>query len=262
MAKTLITVNGTYRNVKDGFITVDGEYRRIKDAYITVNGVYRPIWSSYDPVFANNTWEQIAEACHTRRVPDTWSVGDQKTMTIDGTDYLIDIIGKDHDDYSDGSGKAPLTFQMHDCYTSIYCMNNNGNNVGGWENSTMRSISIPQIITLLPNEVQKNLKAVIKFTSNGYGDTTVGSTNDTLFLLSEYEVFGRKNNSYGVEGNQYSYYINGGSKIKYSGSGVCVWSLRSPSVNNSTQFCCVNAVGSIVNSQANNKRHISFAFCF
>lgn len=35
---------------------------------------------------------------------------------IGSTDYLVDIIGINHDDYSDGFGKAPFTFQLHDCY--------------------------------------------------------------------------------------------------------------------------------------------------
>ena len=69
-----------------------------------------------DPVFANNDWATIIAACQRKQVPETWAVGDQKEMTI-GQPYMIDIIGKDHDTYADGSGTAPLTLQMHDCYT-------------------------------------------------------------------------------------------------------------------------------------------------
>ena len=42
----------------------------------------------YDPVFANNTWAQIIDACHKNQVPETWVVGNQKAMTINGTDYM------------------------------------------------------------------------------------------------------------------------------------------------------------------------------
>ena len=56
-------------------------------------------------------------------MPDAWKVADHKPMTINGVDYQIDIIGKNHDDYSDGSGKAPLTFQLHDCYAAPKQMN-------------------------------------------------------------------------------------------------------------------------------------------
>lgn len=70
---------------------------------------------TYKANFADNTWAQIIDACHKNQVPETWVVGNQKAMTINGADYVIDIIGKGHDDYADGSGKAPLTFQLHDC---------------------------------------------------------------------------------------------------------------------------------------------------
>ena len=78
---------------------------------------------SYPKNFANATWAQIIDACHKNKVPATWVVGNSKTMLIDGTEYQIDIIGKNHDDYADGSGKAPLTFQLHDYYGVVYSMN-------------------------------------------------------------------------------------------------------------------------------------------
>lgn len=44
--KTLLTIGGTYRKVKAGYITVGGVYHKIKSAYITVGGVYRPFWAT------------------------------------------------------------------------------------------------------------------------------------------------------------------------------------------------------------------------
>ena len=64
----------------------------------------------YEANFADNTWDQIIAVCQKKIVPPTWKVGDKKPMAINGVDYPIDIIGFDHDDYSDGSGKAPITF--------------------------------------------------------------------------------------------------------------------------------------------------------
>ena len=83
---------------------------------------------TYKANFADNTWAQIIDACHKNQVPDTWVVGNSKTMLINGTEYQIDIIGKSHDDYADGSGKAPLTFQMHDCYADVNRMNSSNIN--------------------------------------------------------------------------------------------------------------------------------------
>ena len=52
--------------------------------------------------FADNDWDIVIEACHSGNVPDTWVAGDSKTMTIDGTDYQFDIVGKNHDTYKIG----------------------------------------------------------------------------------------------------------------------------------------------------------------
>lgn len=62
---------------------------------------------SVDPVFANNSWAGVVTACRRGNVPSAWAVGDSMLMTIGGVDYQVDIIGKSHDDYADGSGKAP-----------------------------------------------------------------------------------------------------------------------------------------------------------
>lgn len=114
--KTL--VNGTAYEVKGGKCMVNGTAYDIKKGRTLIGGTGYDLTfaPSYNPVFANNTWEQIIAACHNNEVPDTWKAADHKPMTIGGVDYQIDIIGKNHDDYSDGSGKAPLTFQLHDCY--------------------------------------------------------------------------------------------------------------------------------------------------
>ena len=55
-----------------------------------------PSNKTYDPVFANNDWAAIIEACHANEVPDTW-VSDgscYKDMDIGGKAYRIDIIGQ------------------------------------------------------------------------------------------------------------------------------------------------------------------------
>ena len=76
----------------------------------------------YEANFADNTWETIIAACQRGAVPETWAVGNHKTMMINGASYQVDIIGKNHDTYAAG-GKAPLTFQLHDCYDETKKMN-------------------------------------------------------------------------------------------------------------------------------------------
>ena len=216
-----------------------------------------------DPVFANNTWENIIIACQKNEVPDTWAVGDNKNMTINGAEYQIDIIGKNHDTYADGSGVAPLTFQMHDCYTTGYKMNGSASNSGGWSSSYMRVTCLPTIFfPWLPAEVQSAIKEVNKRTSAGDKSTNIVTTADKLFLLSEIEIQGSCSYSAAGEGTQYEYYKAGNSKVKYTGGTSTAWWTRSPTTASVYSFCSVKADGGMDYVTANTITAVSFAFCF
>ena len=217
---------------------------------------------TYKANFADNDWATIIKACHKNQVPDTWVVGNSKTMLINGTEYQIDIIGKGHDDYADGSGKAPLTFQLHDCYADRNMMNGGNTNSGGWTSCDMRSTHLPAILALMPTEVQNGIQEVNKLTSEGSRSTTISTTADKLFLLSEIEIFGNITYSASGEGTQYAYYKAGNSKVKnYNGSANRWWQ-RSPRIGNYSCFCAVSNSGLVNYISANDVYCISFAFCF
>lgn len=234
------------------------------EIYHGVNkSVARLCWSSVDSVFANNTWADIIAACESGSVPDTWAVGDQKTMTINGADYTIDIIGKNHDTYSDGSGTAPLTFQLHDCYGTKYGMNSSNTNSGGWSSCNMRSTTLPAILALMPSEVQSGIKEVSKKTSAGSQSTTINITADKLFLLSEVEILGSNaSKSVAGEGTQYKYYADGNSKVKKFNGSEDYWWERSPRSSNNTYFCLVSTTGGSSAVSASGNYGVAFAFCF
>lgn len=217
---------------------------------------------TYKANFADNTWAQIIDACHKNQVPDTWVVGNSKTMLINGTEYQIDIIGKSHDDYADGSGKAPLTFQMHDCYADVNRMNSSNTNSGGWTSCAMRQTHLPAILALMPTEVQNGIREVNKLTSAGSQSSTINTTADKLFLLSEIEIFGSVSYSKSGEGTQYDYYKAGNSKVKNRNGGAAYWNERSPLKDGSTQFCMVSNTGTADYGGASSAAGVAFAFCF
>lgn len=260
--KTL--VNGTAYEVNGGKCLVNGTGYDIQKGRTLIGGTGYDITfaQQYDPVFANNTWKQIIGACHNNAVPDTWNVADNKPMTINGVDYQIDIIGKNHDDYSDGSGKAPLTFQMHDCYADKKNMNAINTNRGGWTSCDMRNTHLPAILALMPTEVQNGIREVDKLTSDGNKSATINTTADKLFLLSEIEVFGFTTHSVSGEGTQYAYYEDGNSDVKKVNGSDTQWWERSPRANSSTGFCFINSYGYASASNAPNSRGVAFGFCF
>ena len=259
-----IGVDGKARKVKGAYIGVDGVARKVKKGYIgDENGIARLCWTAFEanPVFENNTWENIALACQLNVVPDTWSVGDQKTMTIDGWDYTIDIIGKNHDDYADGSGKAPLTFQMHDLYGDLFYMNPSNSSEGGWAECSMRKIHLPAIMQLMPKEVQEGIKEVTKITGAGGGNRNLTTTHDKLFLLSEIEIINRIDVSELSEGTQYEYYANGTTTRKSLDGIEKSWWTRSPYAASSAMFGVV-INDSVSGYNASYDCAVSFAFCF
>ena len=217
---------------------------------------------TYKANFADNTWAQIIDACHKNQVPETWLVGNSKAMTIGGKNYQVDIIGKGHDDYADGSGKAPLTFQLHDCYGETKNMNSSNTNSGGWTSCEMRTTHLPAILALMPTEVQSGIREVNKLTSAGNQSATINTTADKLFLLSEIEIFGSVSYSKSGEGTQYDYYKAGNSRVKnYNGSADTWWE-RSPYGSVSAGFCYVYDSGNNTYGNAAGTRGVAFGFCF
>nr|DAF24195.1 MAG TPA: tail protein [Caudoviricetes sp.] len=261
--KTL--VNGTAYTAKGGKCLVNGTSYDIKKGRTLIGGTGYDITFAppYDPVFANNTWEQIIRACHNAEVPETWNVADQKPMTINGASYQVDIIGKNHDAYASG-GKAPLTFQMHDCYGTKYAMNSSFTNEGGWTSCAMRSTHLPAIMALMPTEVQNGIREVNKLTSAGRQSATINTTADKLFLLSEIEIFGSVKFSKSGEGTQYDYYKAGNSKVKHFNGNIHNWWERSPynADTEAKRFCMVSGRGTAGYDSAGYTSGVPFAFCF
>ena len=213
--------------------------------------------------FADNPWETIIWACQTGNVPETWTVGGQKSMTINGKDYAIDIIGLYHDEYADGSGKAPITFQMHDCYGTAYAMNSTNTNVGGWTDCAMRNTHLPAILALMPSEVQAAIREVNKLTSAGNTSSTINTTADKLFLLSEIEAFGKSDYAASGEGEMYDYYNAANTTIKTISGSAADWYLRSPSKSYTNSFCFAASDGTkSPYGAATLTKGVPFAFCF
>lgn len=101
------------------------------------------------------------------------------------------IIGINHDDLADGSGKAGLTFLTTSTGISSP-MNATMSGVGGWEKSELRAkMNSGEIWNLMPSDFQSKVKAVRKLTNNtgrSTKDAAVTATSDRLFLLSHSEI--------------------------------------------------------------------------
>ena len=198
------------------------------------------------------------------------SIGDQVTLSLNGTNYAFDIIGFNHDTLTTSTaygattktGKAGITFQMHDLTPTIYKMNSTDTNSGGWKSSAMRTSTMPLMKGYLPSAWQTAIKPVNKASGLGGGSSSGTETvSDSCFLLSEIEVFGSTKHSVSGEGTQYAYYKAGNSKVKHRGDRPFDWWERSPHSSESTIFCMVSNYAAATYTNATNGSGVAFGFC-
>ena len=173
------------------------------------------------------------------------------------------IVGINHDDLVDGSGKAGLTFEATNAALGTQRMNATDTNVGGWEKSELRGrLNSGDLWSLLPNELQSKVKAVTKMTDNQGGGKagTPTATTDKVFLLSSTEVWGNLDH----DGAQYEYYKSKGvTASNYSGASSSSnhWT-RSVYPSYSTTFRFVDNSGDWDDSNAADSYCVFPAFSF
>ena len=197
-------------------------------------------------------------------------VGSQVTIALNGTNYTFDVIGFNHDTLTDANaygnttktGKAGITFQMHDLFDTTYPMNSTNTNSGGWKNSTMRTSTMETIMGYMPAAWQAAIKPVNKASGTGGGSSSGTETvSDSCFLLAEIEIFGSTTYSVSGEGTQYAYYKAGNSKVKNKSGSASYWWERSPGFSDSYGFCAISTSGGANNNIANRNRGVAFGFC-
>ena len=173
------------------------------------------------------------------------------------------IIGINHDDLADGSGKAGLTFEATNTALAAQRMNATNANAGGWEKSELRSrLNTGDLWSLLPSELQSKVKSVTKMTDNQGGGKagTPSATTDKVFLLSTTEVYGDLHS----DGIQYEYYKSKSvTTSNYSGasSSYSHWT-RSVYPSDSTAFRGVYSSGGWYNYNATYTNYVFPAFSF
>lgn len=250
-------VNGTNYEISGGKTRINGTNYSISKGKTLVGGATYDVEFGIPKNFADASWEQIIFACQNNIVPDTWKVGDQKTMRINYSNSNVIIIGKNHDTYVDGS-TAPLTFQTKQTVSGGSCkIREDYSNEGGYDSTIVFNTKMPSIFATLPSEVKSAIKLVNKKSSIGNTSSTIETIACDLFPLSEVEVFGNTTYSAQGEGKQYEYYSNGGMK----GKGYKCW-LRSPALKNERSWCVVTTSNTIETENIGNTAYIAPAFCF
>jgi len=193
----------------------------------------------FDTSLANNSWAAIRAASDAGEAPNFWSVGDTKTITINGTvqgfnfsnlSVSVFILGFNHNSAYEGGSRIHFQIGKIGATDVALCdsqygkngsgdgfrMNKSLTSDGGWNSSYMRNFVLGNsgtpanpvggsLMAALPSDLRAVMKSTTKYTDNtgGGSDTAsyVTATTDYLFLLAEYEVLGIRHSANSAEQN-------------------------------------------------------------
>ena len=193
----------------------------------------------------SSTWEQIRAISDAGTAANYFSVGDTKTITINGkvgltTFYSLSIdvfiLGFDHNSTVEGSNKIHFqigkisgkdvalvdsNYSEHDNSSGAFCMNLANDSTGGWaachmrktvlgSDSTPASPTANTLLAALPSDLRAVMKPVTKYSDNtgdGFNIASyVTATTDYLPLLAEFEVHGTRKYANSAEQNYQKQY--------------------------------------------------------
>ena len=248
-------------------------------------------------VLNDATWEQIRDVADASTGPNYWSVGDTKEITLNGklSDGLtlsnystyVYIIGFDHNSSVEGTGIAFGGYKTTEsggtdvalCDSGYdterysaqwFNMNDSNTTQGGWSSCNMRNNTLPLVKAAMPSDLRAVLKTTTIYTDNTGGSSpyasNVTATQDDLYLLAEWEIFGTQDYANPTEQNyqqQYAYYSAGNSKIKYrhdSTATAVQWWQRSARAYRRDVFCNVKPDGTVGINNASRPLGLAPAF--
>lgn len=187
----------------------------------------------------------------------------------DGREYTARIVGMNHDDKSDGTGKAGLTWQFTGLLYNYYAMHGKNaysadydTNNGGWRDTILRKWMNPDELTEgtsimdgetddnrvwnnVPASLQSSIVAVDKMSKNRDDGTTtnadlknvaVTATSDKLWIMSYPEIVETCYSSWnGLEGEGSQYRYWNGKVTKNAGNNDCLKKYQAKYQTNSAQ---------------------------
>jgi hypothetical protein len=225
--------------------------------------------------YITDSWETINENCAKGFAKSLYALGDLKTITLNwgGTTEQIDmeIVGFSHDDLSDGTGKAAITFFSKQLLSANYNMANTNDNTSGWAGSWSRRIWCnSDLFNALPEELQAVIREVKKRSDGGQHSIALVETNDKCWFGSAEEMSystGAITSTVTGQGSRYPQTkihdsgINGSwlKKAKADGTVYNWWLRTCPTDTNKWGF--VSKDGWIGYDNAANQFGVAFGFC-
>ena len=237
---TVTSVNSTTGNVTIT-VSVAADTNHTAPANATVSVAAKFVSTT----LSENGWDTIKSISDAGTGANYWSVGDTKSITINGkagnftfSNYTVDafIIGFNHNSAKEGSnrihfligksggklvGLCDSQYGNEQTSSGYFHMNTSRTNVGGWNASAMRknllgnsgtptSPTANTLLAALSSDLRAVMKSVTKYTDNTGNASNVSgnvtATSDYLFLLAEFEVQGSRSYANQYEQNSQAQY--------------------------------------------------------
>jgi hypothetical protein len=178
-------------------------------AAVTGDASYQAAWQS-TITFAGGSWADIAEISEKGEAANTFKIGDTRTELIGDVECTLEIIGFNHDEKADGSGKAGIT---------VWCKNSMGSKKYNIANSTpwntgQLHVAEEAVYDTMTPELQAVIKRVNKKYHPSRTSDAVSTEPARIWSLSWTELGYRD----GTDGTAYAAFSTGknyGSADKY-----------------------------------------------
>lgn len=232
------------------------------------------VYAAYVEAEIADTWDEIIAAVADGSYKTKYTIGNYKTLNTTLGAVPMQLVAKDTDELSDGSGKAattwiPMSAQQNGYSTYTYYMNSNASKTGGWPECDARG-RWNTTDYFYTNTGQANIRSAVKQvkkTSLCYdanGNAVQITTDDYVWLPSVREIF--CNDDFETEGVMY----NAGAfetqarrnRKKYNSYTYTYWWTRTQPGANRFHAVANGGLNTSQNGYAQNAQSYAFLMSF
>lgn len=163
---------------------------------------------------------------------------------------------------NDSSRKTGASFICENLLYHKHNMNSTNTNVGGWENSAMRTFVNNRVYSAFPTVWKSIIRQAQIPTNQGGMSKEIVISKDYVYLPSYIEISGIQSQPYGNEGSYITWFTGDAERIKTINGVASSWWSRTPVTEYDRYFVNTNAYGTCNNTYVVSTRADGICPCF